>query len=487
MRCALALHPDDAAKCLRLPVFGAAKSARRRHQVLRLVWHDSPDRALRAEGLALLEQRGTWRLEGLYPNGADWLPGQPAPLVAERGGGVPDHALIPHALAPVAAFDGRVTTIQVQGDDVGLTVRLLRGALRGVMATTPACRILVDGPDGAVRALILELAESVRLTVPRASLAAEAMTVAEGWVPPPWAVGAPRPVSDRTAGDAFAAVIGHLTGVLLHCAPLAVLRPDNTEPVHQMRVAVRRARSVMAVFRPALDCPLVTEASQALKALGAVLGPARDWDVFVTETLPPVHAAFPDEARLARLAAAAARQQAEANVGLRAWLDGPSFRRLTLSLAWLAGSRDWHAGLDPDRQALLAAPIPDFARDVLRQYWKRLRSAGHAIETLPIPVLHALRLRVKRTRYAMEVFVPEHQPKPILRALRRLSLLQERLGVLNDGAVAEGLLHQLGGPAGRHAYAVGLVMGFVAARAVGAQPRINAAWHKISRIAPFWT
>jgi len=101
--------------------------------------------------------------------------------------------------------------------------------------------------------------------------------------------------------------------------------------------------------------------------------------------------------------------------------------------------------------------------------------------------LHGIRLRAKRARYAAEMFASLHHGKSALRFIRRLSVLQERLGVLNDGAVATHLLAELGGPAGRHAYATGIVVGFLAARAGTMRPRITRAFERFRRQPPYWS
>ena len=58
---------------------------------------------------------------------------------------------------------------------------------------------------------------------------------------------------------------------------------------------------------------------------------------------------------------------------------------------------------------------------------------------------------------------------------------------MNAGAVASHLLAELGGPAGRHAYASGLVTGFLAARAASIRPRIVRAYGKFRRQHAYWT
>jgi hypothetical protein len=64
--------------------------------------------------------------------------------------------------------------------------------------------------------------------------------------------------------------------------------------------------------------------------------------------------------------------------------------------------------------------------------------------------------------------------------------LQQRLGQLNDGAVAAQLMSELGGPAGRHSYAVGVVAGFTAGNAEKIRPGIVQAFQKFRRQAPYW-
>lgn len=256
--------------------------------------------------------------------------------------------------------------------------------------------------------------------------------------------------------------------------------------MHQMRVAVRRARSAIAVFKHGLACADVIAADRDLKALGTVLGPVRDWDVCVTETLPQVTAAFPDDARLRRLTVAAQRQREACHIGLRACLAAPSFRQLGIGLAWLCVSEAWHATLSPEEQTASAMPPADFAAHVLQHRWKKVSAAGKAIKTLDVPSLHALRLRAKRARYAMEIFRPSEHGKPAQRLIKRLSALQDHLGTLNDGAVAAGLLETLGGPHGKHGYAVGLVLGFLAASAGNERPLMLRAWEKFRSTPRFW-
>ena len=225
---------------------------------------------------------------------------------------------------------------------------------------------------------------------------------------------------------AFAHVTGHLGGVILHFAPAAANGQDGPEPVHQMRVAVRRLRSAIKVFGRALRCPTLDAADAGLKALAARLGPTRDWDVFLTETVVAITDAFPEEKRLQRLLVAAERRRRAYHEALRVYLGGSEFRGLGIALACLAASQDWHAELDEAQQAELVLPLDDFAARELNRRLKRLVQVDGHLAGLEPPALHAIRLRAKRLRYAAEIFSLLYPAKATSRYLRRLSKLQDQ-------------------------------------------------------------
>jgi CHAD domain-containing protein len=356
------------------------------------------------------------------------------------------------------------------------------------------------------------------------------------------------------------------------------------------------------VFPPVTDNPSLAHAAEGLKQLGRVLGPTRDWDVFMTETAPHVEAALPEQPGLRVLLRAGARRRRAAHASLSAYLNSTAFRVLTLELACFAatvatletlsphdaglggahnpgahargalshgrdahvalageqlsdgadvvradgmrtdGSRDsgnlakraiaavggavsanrsfaeesvaamavadaaaihealaggagtkearadW-PGLEADAAAvapareMLSPTLTEFAAGVLRKRWRRLRNVGIALDDRDNPGLHGLRLKAKRLRYAAEFFAPLFPEKPTTRFIRRLAVLQERLGLFNDTTVAETLLREL---YGKPNYAAGLVLGFTAARGSRARPKIAAAWARLRRRDPFW-
>jgi CHAD domain-containing protein len=248
-----------------------------------------------------------------------------------------------------------------------------------------------------------------------------------------------------------------------------------------MRVAVRRLRSATRVFRRALAAPEIGEADKALKALAAKLAPTRDWDVFVTETAAAAMAAFPAEKRLQRLLAAAERQRRACRKELRHYLAGADFRHLGILLACLASAP--HTAT-PDAAEPPTSPLREFAAQVLGKRYRHLARIDNQLADLEPAALHAIRLQAKRLRYTAEIFAPIYPGKPAHRFIRRLSRLQDRLGALNDAAVCQHLMGELSN--GNHAFASGLVLGFVGARGRKTRRQIDRAWTRFHRLEPFW-
>jgi CHAD domain-containing protein len=263
---------------------------------------------------------------------------------------------------------------------------------------------------------------------------------------------------------------------MLHLAPSAADEAAGPEPVHQMRVAVRRARSAFSLFRPVIDNAALAPSADALKRLGQMLGPARDWDVFMTETAPPVETALLQQPPLRSLLRAGTRRRHAARRELSEFLHGPAFRSLSLELACLAAA-------DPRVSETEPPKLSEFAAGVLHKRWKRLLGVGKSLDELASAELHDLRLKAKRLRYAAEFFAPLFPDKPTARFINRLAVLQERLGVFNDTTVADGLLREINHKPG---YAAGLVLGFTAARGVRARPKIASSWARFRRRQPFW-
>jgi CHAD domain-containing protein len=134
----------------------------------------------------------------------------------------------------------------------------------------------------------------------------------------------------------------------------------------------------------------------------------------------------------------------------------------------------------------LAAPLADYAARMLSRRYDAMMAMQGDPPTLPPAELHALRIMGKRLRYAAEFFAPLYGEKETDRFISRLAVLQEQLGLLNDGAVAAALMRRLTSTGRQRGYAAGVVGGFVAASSVGARAQLAGSWRKFVRLHPFW-
>ena len=223
---------------------------------------------------------------------------------------------------------------------------------------------------------------------------------------------------------------------------VGVERGNDPESIHQMRVGTRRLRSALRMFAPWIPFPPVLQ--QELAWLAGELGAARDADVLGEVTLLKVIEACPQETGLLplrQLISSIAREKrrhaadAVASVG---------YSRLMLSLvSWLQAGR-WHESLDEAALGALAKPLEKRATQILDRRHEKLIKCGKRLAEGTPEQRHQVRIAAKKARYATEFFQSLYPARRVDRYVRRLTAIQEALGWLNDAAVADRLLHEIG-------------------------------------------
>jgi triphosphatase len=226
----------------------------------------------------------------------------------------------------------------------------------------------------------------------------------------------------------------------------------KAEALHQMRIAVRRFRSTMTFFADIVSGPGADDAKTQFQWLRDLTGPARDFDVFIKETLAPLRAEYPKDRAVARFCRQATRQQAKANSAIRKAVQSAQFRKLVVQTAgWIEGG-DWRTGADALMRARQDAPIQYCAADQLSTLRRKVRKHGKFLSELDERRLHRLRVRTKKLRYAAEFFGSLASSKKGRKQTRELvetlRALQDKLGVLNDLAVHRALSLQIARDAG---------------------------------------
>jgi len=420
-------------------------------------------------GAAGLHARDEWEFERAQPTlDLGLLDGTPFADIPEADRGV----------AEVFTVDVRRTTWEIEASPGNrVEIALDRGEVRHGDRTEPVSEVEIESLSGDPMA-VFEVAERLIGASPEAAgespaaLRPSATTKAQrGYrlarkeAPQPTrAVPAELDAGMTPAEAARAISAAALTQ--LQANEAGVLAGKDPEYLHQFRVALRRLRSALGVFKSAAG-PETQALRDELKWIGGLTGPARDWDVFATSTLPTLLAAHGD-VRVARsLRARAASRRRAASNELREALRSNRWIRLLLALArWLA----------TPAQPESAEPqsLPDFARRLVRKRHKRLLRDARHLSALTPAERHALRLDAKRLRYALEGLSPLFRRKRVAAHLDALSEIQDDLGRANDAAVAARLLAELPPPAGFAEFARGWFAAQEHASAAGVERHAGA-------------
>lgn len=264
----------------------------------------------------------------------------------------------------------------------------------------------------------------------------------------------------ETLGDyAYQAVSKHFKKSIKHEAD--VLKDEDPEPLHQMRVGMRRLRTVLQVFGPALDLPKAASAKR-IKKIARSLGTVRDLDVLgkdlkvhyrpqltgveqekldsVLENLQQQRRK--DFAQLEKTLSSSRYQKFEQ--AFQAWLDQPAYNMI--------------AGL-PILEVLPDLLLPLISQLLLHPGW--LVGATLRASKITVPkkissqalheqleqqgmVLHDLRKQMKRVRYQTEFFVDFYNPAYVDQ-IKDFKAIQELLGQIQDSQVlSDFLVSQVG-------------------------------------------
>ena len=283
----------------------------------------------------------------------------------------------------------------------------------------------------------------------------------------------------------------------------------RAEDIHQMRVAVRRLRSVLASCRTLFVSGAVEPLRDELRWLSGVLGSARDPGV-VRDRLLEAAATEPAALRWAV-------DPAQALIGTR--LDADTAAGLAAAADALTGAR--YAGLlaaidtflaDPPSAPAAGEPARRVYRAVRRDGRRLVRAAaalnddtagadpgagpGRESDADHDVALHTVRKAAKRLRYSAELMLeavpggPAKRLRYARRAAKGARSVQQVLGLHQDSVMARAVLVELArrpgaeGEAGGGS-AVGFALGRLHAaedlRAAAAEKTFRRSWRKLRR------
>jgi inorganic triphosphatase YgiF len=344
-------------------------------------------------------------------------------------------------LRPVFTVKSERTTWSAQADGADIEFALDRGEIAAGGATSTLCELEVELKQGPTKNLF----DLGRRLVLLAKLRPTTFTkdergyrlLEERWDQAVHASRAPvEPLMDPR--EAFRAIA-------LDCLHQFTLNERlvrascDSEAIHQARIAVRRLRSALTVFKSVARDARYAAVKADLKALSDALGSARDAAVFEQRILKAARDEPDAPAGFAALATRVDQVKQQRYHALVATLNAPEQQEKLLGLIEWVEAGDWRTGAADETETAVR-----FAKRRLRKVWRAMHRESADIGAAPDEVIHDLRKRAKRLRYAAEFFTnaltKDGERRAHRASLRALENVQKNLGRRQDMVAAREML-----------------------------------------------
>jgi len=265
---------------------------------------------------------------------------------------------------------------------------------------------------------------------------------------------------------------------------IGVRKRCDSESLHQMRVGMRRLRSVLSLIKN--FAPLPDALQSELDWVGKELGNARDWDVLNTGTLPTIREKFHNIIELVALQKVVSDIAHGKCMAARKAVSSVRYTSTMQQLSSWALDECWHELLATQRSNVQIGKIKKFADIKTRKLRRNLLKSVKNIELLDPVQRHHVRISAKKLRYATEFFESLYSHGKIKKFVRCLSRLQELLGKMNDARVADQLLLQVNESHHELTEASNFARNYLAIQDVSNSPKLKKMWSKFRRVnVPF--
>jgi inorganic triphosphatase YgiF len=345
---------------------------------------------------------------------------------------------------------------------------------------------LESGSVGSLFGLAIELANQLPLTISLETKSSVGYRLAAGSAPEPAKAKPIQLTTDMSAGLGFRWIVQSCLTHLLE-NQIAVLHGIDVGGIHQMRVALRRMRAAIKLFEDLLPADQAELFNEQLRATARLFGEARDLDVLATDLVPHFarHAKHDEDARL--LAEAIEPYRSDAHARVTTEIGTRAYTRLILSLASWAAQESQSAPSGRKSARRLDRKLVDTAPDLLDQRLAAALKRGRYVAEAEARQRHALRKALKKLRYGAEFLSSLYPPHAVSDYLGKLEDLQDRLGELNDAAMALDVLPGLVPPSDaaltRACEALEKTLDRKAARGL---EELADAWSRFKSAEPFW-
>ncbi|WP_119272288.1 CYTH and CHAD domain-containing protein [Taklimakanibacter deserti] len=438
-----------------LPVIGKRlRRTPRKH--IETTYFDTSDRRFTDNGFALrvrkqdknallsIKQAGSlglgreeWErpITGDEPNAHDMSDSPAASLLQGNGSDA--------QLSPLYTVAVDRASFLVKEGSAQIEIAVDRGEIKRNGAELPVCELELELKKGDPRqlfALAQRFIDKAPLRLSLVSKGDRGDRLVDGSWGRPVGASTPKLNATMTAAQAFRTICHSCLYDFMLNEP-AVEEDGDIEGVHRARIAVRRLRAALTLFRPMVDDRDFDRLRRELNWLSDLLGAARDLDVMQVETFEPqVHAGSAPLGATSLLAEVGKRRK-EARRTLQAALHSDRMRKLLFDLVRWLDHGEWQA------RAEAQDPVLTRANELLARRFKQLRQRARHLTEADAKTRHRIRITAKKLRYMSEFFdnlVVGGKRRSRYRTLvRSLERIQAALGEMQDGEARAQFLQTL--------------------------------------------
>lgn len=264
---------------------------------------------------------------------------------------------------------------------------------------------------------------------------------------------------------------------------------SDRDALHQMRVGLRRLRAAFAAFKHILRAEDLLTWKKETKWLAGELDRARDLDVFIEHLAQLKSQKTRDDPAWETFGSRLLMMRAAAYEQALAAIESKRFAALIRDCADWAGAAHEQPAAGPEEKGLHDGDASILARQTLNRLHRRLRKAGGHLKKLDLAERHAVRIGVKKLRYAAEFFggtFGKSRDRHRSRYVASLMALEDVLGELNDLAMIQQCACAVAGGSAELAFHAGEVIGDRRAaqtRLLGTAARAYGHWREAKQ---FW-
>ncbi len=206
----------------------------------------------------------------------------------------------------------------------------------------------------------------------------------------------------------------------------------DTEFLHDFRVAVRRARSLLTLIKGVFPEDVTSQLKMDFARLGKMTNLLRDLDVYLLKRQEYLNI-IPEDMRLGLnylFDEILCKKRKEAHKGFVKSLAGYSYKSALDTLDNFLKEQP----IRGDKSTFnLNTPIIELAKKTIWKRYKKVIKTGRQIDDeSPDPVLHKLRIECKKLRYCLEFFACLFPDKEMEQIIKQMKRLQDNLGDFND-------------------------------------------------------